>query len=332
MSDENKMEETKAVAVAEEECHSSFNSDHADLVLQSKDGIKFRVHSQILRIASPVFNDMLSIERDRSETSSSPIHLEESALVLETMLDTMYPQHYIPSTATLSAQLIYDVGIAARKYDIDTVSSTMQNCLYARQVMGSLSPLHKFGVARRLGWDDVAQWASTDTLGMDLSTRASQAALATLDTASVLALHALHRRRKVILINALLSVCNELPFSSDVDESADALQFHEISTASSYVHRSDCEALTQLRGLSAWSKLKFAVVAEMERCPLGSRFLVDDFFDIVEFSGLWSAKMSCSCLGKAVETKLDKARFKSAFRAVLSNLPTSISESSGSSN
>jgi len=307
------------------EYHSSFNSEHADLVLQSKDGIKFRVHSQILRVASTVFNDMLSVKRDESETASSPILLEESALVLSTILDLIYPQHVLPASAALTAQLIYDAGLAARKYDIDAVVDSLQNCLYTREVMQPLSLLQKFGVARRLGWDEVAKWASTDTLAMDLNTRAAQKALATLDTSTVLALQALHRRRKVILINALLSICNEPLFpSTDPDDLAYALSYPEISNAVNHSPNADCEALVQLKDLSAWSKLKFTVVAEMERCPLGSRFLVDDFFDNVEFSGLWSARFSCVCWGS---TSLDKACFRSRFRSVLAMLPKSISTS-----
>jgi len=305
------------------EYHSSFNSEHADLVLQSKDGIKFRVHSQILRVASTVFNDMLSVKRDESETASSPILLEESALVLSTILDLIYPQHVLPASAALTAHLIYDAGLAARKYDIDAVVDSLQNCLYTREVMQPLSLLQKFGVARRLGWDEVAKRASTDTLAMDLSTRAAQKALATLDTSSVLAFQGLRHRRKIILVNSLPSVCVEPPFpTTDRNDLAFPICYPEISNVVNHVPNVDCEAIAQLKDLSAWSKLKFAVVAEMEKCPLGSHFLVDDFFDNVEFSGLWSARFSCVCWGS---TSLDKVCFRSRFRSVLAKLPNSIS-------
>ncbi|KLO05437.1 hypothetical protein SCHPADRAFT_726128 [Schizopora paradoxa] len=319
MSAENTAEETKTETTGG--YHASFDSEHADLVLQSKDGVKFRVHSQILRVASTVFNDMLSIKRDDAESESTPIQLEESSAVLTMILDLIYPQHLLPASSTLTAQLIHDTGLAARKYDISTVTESLQNCLYSREVMRPLSPLTKFGVARRLGWDDVAGWASTDTLAMDLSAKASQDALATLDTASVLALQTLHRRRKAILANALLAVCREPLYSAD--DASFPLSFPEISGGASHVPDSDCEALVQLKDLAAWSKFKFTVVAEMERCPLGSRFLVDDFFDNVEFSGLWSAKFNCSCWGLST---LNKERFRNAFRSVLSKLPNSIAE------
>lgn len=335
MSDENKAEDTKPDTTGA--FHASFNSSEhgADLVLRSKDGIKFRVHSQILRVASKVFDDMLSLNSKRSDDSEStteaddpasdPVQLEESALVLTTLLDLIYPQHVLPPSATLTAQLIYDAGCAAKKYDIDPVVDSLQNCLYTREVMQPLSALQKFGVARRLGWGDVAQWASTDTLALDLGSRASQKALATLDTASVLEIQKLHRRRRLILTNALLYVCNEPRLATDEDELEYLITYSEISNAPAHSNTSACDAVVQLRDLAAWAKLKFAVMTEMEKSPLGSRFQVDDFFDNVEFAGLWSAKFSCTCWG---QTMLDKARFRTAFRDVLAKLPTCVPEKS----
>lgn len=72
--------------------HPIYNdAETTDLVLASSDQVLFRVHSVVLSTASAVFRQMMGVERDARESSETPVQMEETAEVLQALLDVFYP-------------------------------------------------------------------------------------------------------------------------------------------------------------------------------------------------------------------------------------------------
>ncbi|KAF8313976.1 hypothetical protein DL93DRAFT_2155878 [Clavulina sp. PMI_390] len=84
--------------------------DDGDIVLRSEDGVEFRVDSVILRRASGLFADMLSLRPTSGGSSSStasslstpsePIQMTEAATTLDDLLRLIYPASPAPSIAS----------------------------------------------------------------------------------------------------------------------------------------------------------------------------------------------------------------------------------------
>jgi len=75
-----------------------FDDHRADLILRTSDDVDFRVHKIILSLASPFFNDMLSLPKpalpqqgDMSRDGLHVITLSESSKALEIALHLVYP-------------------------------------------------------------------------------------------------------------------------------------------------------------------------------------------------------------------------------------------------
>ncbi|KAH9893459.1 hypothetical protein C8Q73DRAFT_791312 [Cubamyces lactineus] len=73
-----------------------FDRHDADIMIRSADGIDFRVHSQILNVASPIFEDMIAVAQPEVEDTSSGRHIPTVTLVedgrtLDTLLRLCYP-------------------------------------------------------------------------------------------------------------------------------------------------------------------------------------------------------------------------------------------------
>ena len=101
---------------------------NADIILQSCDSIKFRVHKLVLSMSSPFFSDMFSLpqpsESDQELVDGLPIvRLSEDAEVLKGLLTMSYP---IPSMITSSYDKTLMVLAASQKYDMDGVQSRIR--------------------------------------------------------------------------------------------------------------------------------------------------------------------------------------------------------------
>lgn len=99
--------------------HPSYSDVHADLVLLSKDGVRFRVHSLILKLASGFFRGMLGIPKAESEGPEDAIPMEENADVIGALLDTVFPSYFLkyPELSSRIVTLADPLLIAAGKYD-----------------------------------------------------------------------------------------------------------------------------------------------------------------------------------------------------------------------
>ncbi|KAI0736472.1 hypothetical protein C8Q72DRAFT_799933 [Fomitopsis betulina] len=100
-----------------------FNRPDADLVLSSADDTHFRVHRQILSIASPFFGTMFSLPQPQSPAAPPGtlpvVPVEEDARTLENLLRIMYPERDPQLTINVLTdwQHISNITRAALKYD-----------------------------------------------------------------------------------------------------------------------------------------------------------------------------------------------------------------------
>ena len=110
---------------------------NADIIIQSCDSIKFRVHKLVLSLSSPFFNDMFSLPQpsksDQEVVDGLPaVRLSEDAEVLNCLLTMLYP---IPFTIPNSDKALVLLA-ASQKYDMDGIQSRIR-----AEIRGKILPM-----------------------------------------------------------------------------------------------------------------------------------------------------------------------------------------------
>ncbi|KAA1470184.1 hypothetical protein DENSPDRAFT_675656 [Dentipellis sp. KUC8613] len=149
--------------------NSTFNYLDGDTILRSSDGVQFRVHNIILRMASPVFDEALSLPKpapktnvDEDETpqqdNAQVVYVAEDEKTLATMLSFCYPGPP-PSLGTLKdAKQALTV---AQKYEMDTLDDFFKQKLLA---FAEQHPEQVFAIGWAQRWKDVVMVAAKATL------------------------------------------------------------------------------------------------------------------------------------------------------------------------
>lgn len=117
----------------------------SDVTLISCDNTKFRVHRNILSIASPFFEAMLAAY----STPTVEIPMAESADVLETLIHFIYPLSPRPELVTISKS--WPVLEAAQKLKLQSVENNLRLCLRDKWA-NEPNPLRAWALA--VGFDD----------------------------------------------------------------------------------------------------------------------------------------------------------------------------------
>lgn len=139
-----------------------------DVVLRSVDKTNFYVIKPLLRIASPVFDDMCSLNRgDASEKNELQdglpvVNLPEDNTTLKHLLVQIYPGSQ-RDEQVLESEAFIKVAIAAQKYDMQSVDARMKKWFAGSQIMHH-DPLRAYAIAVYLHWDSVAKTAAMNTL------------------------------------------------------------------------------------------------------------------------------------------------------------------------
>jgi hypothetical protein len=128
-----------------------FDSPDADVVLVSSDlesPAQFRVHRNILTIASPFFRDMFSLPQGPStkddESEKIPIiSVSETRAVLEPLLRFVYP---VPDPIIVSLDELNQVLAAAIKYEFEAVVLTLRAFLISPTFLQA-SPVKVYSIA-----------------------------------------------------------------------------------------------------------------------------------------------------------------------------------------
>ena len=110
---------------------------NADVILQSSNLVRFRVHKLVLVTSSPFFGDMFSLPQPPSDPAPDELPivcLSENTEVLNSLISMLYP---VPPEIPDSSDNILALLAAAAKYDMDAAQSSIRAEVSRR---GLLSP------------------------------------------------------------------------------------------------------------------------------------------------------------------------------------------------
>ncbi|OSX60896.1 hypothetical protein POSPLADRAFT_1170624, partial [Postia placenta MAD-698-R-SB12] len=134
---------------------SPFNSIDADLILRSSDQVEFQIHRYAMTMASPVFQDVLSLPQPADTLNGPPVvDLPEDSRTLYTILRICYPV-LDPKIDTI--ELARSVLDAALKYDMVVV---VDYCKRALRSLAKSQPLRVYAIACTIGAETTARLAA----------------------------------------------------------------------------------------------------------------------------------------------------------------------------
>ncbi|KAJ7073508.1 hypothetical protein B0H15DRAFT_806696 [Mycena belliarum] len=168
--------------------HPLFADPAADTVLRSSDGVLFRAPSATLRRAAGYFAATLPATADTEPAPAVTLARVLCALCGVPPPPTAPPLDLAGAEAMLALAAHWDApGAAAR------VRDSLGGAAFLAE------PLRLYALAARAGWVEEAQGAARGTLALALFDDAHREALARVPARDLLALLALHRRRRDVL-------------------------------------------------------------------------------------------------------------------------------------
>src|SRR5882762_145175 len=243
-----------------------FNSlDDNCVVLVSSDGIHYRIHSSILRIASGFFHAMITLPQVSDRPDS--VTLEEKSNVVGILLRMISG---LEVAKWESYEVIEDVLEAANKYDMPGPIAVMRLMITSPQFLED--PLRLFVVATRFGWAEEAKLASRLTLTLAIYDEEHETILGRLSSRYLLKLLKLHQRRKD-------------GFKGLIDNQ------DKFNAGNTDPHL----CCGGVKDNVFWRSLKSAMAAEMNRRPKGDTLLGAQFEEWPEAEACWAARCkTCS--------------------------------------
>lgn len=190
--------------------HPSYAYDDGDIYLRTADGLHFRVHAFMLKLASGTFRQMLDIPRSPSEPPDEAIPLSEDGAIIAYLLDLIYPTvdgatsgeedegASLPPLPSL--EFAWDVSLAADKYDMPRVLAAIRAIVMNTHAFRE-RPLMLYALCFRWKWVSEARAASTLTLSTPLLNPENFAILRPLqDFSGLFPLLELHATRKAAIL------------------------------------------------------------------------------------------------------------------------------------
>ena len=112
----------------------SLSISEADIIIQSSDSVKFRVHKLILASASQLFKDMFSLPQPPNEIVDGlhVLHMSEDAELVRALITMLYP---IPSEIPVTYDRALSLLAACQKYDMPAVQSSIRAEISYRKLM-----------------------------------------------------------------------------------------------------------------------------------------------------------------------------------------------------
>jgi hypothetical protein len=117
----------------------------ADIILQSSDLVKFRVHKSVLVTSSPIFGDMFSLPQPANDFAPDGLpvlRLSEAADVLNSLISMLYP--VLPEMPH-STDDILALLAATDKYDMGAVQSFIRAEASRRGLLSPTDSIRKTG-------------------------------------------------------------------------------------------------------------------------------------------------------------------------------------------
>lgn len=248
--------------------HPLYSSPDADLVLLSTDGLKFRVHSFIMSMASEnPFGDMLEIGRDEQEGIDDAVPMYEASDVVQAILAIIYPNQAFPAIGTcdFASRLLS----TAEKFHMHKVTSAVRSVIMNHPHFRISQPLELYLMATRYGFDEEAKLALTAVLDVNLTSPTHFETLKKFDVESLLKLQSLHHRRKEALFAAM--------------------DPYTLSGVLTYCP-SDLEGRGHNVAMLKWRLLRFRVAEEMEKCSSGKTLRETSLWISPEFDDLFGSE------------------------------------------
>ncbi|KZT63311.1 hypothetical protein DAEQUDRAFT_149371 [Daedalea quercina L-15889] len=147
---------TESTAAQTTDAPFPFNNPHADVILQSSDGVNFRVRTAILSEASPVFESMFSLPAQQSAKADhdsasglAVVPVSEDSTTLKALLRLCYPVN-ARSSRNLAINEAAALLEAARKYDMEGIE---EHIVQALRGYMETSPLRVYCLAIRYNLD-----------------------------------------------------------------------------------------------------------------------------------------------------------------------------------
>ncbi|KAI0313312.1 hypothetical protein OF83DRAFT_1142098 [Amylostereum chailletii] len=149
----------------------TFARPDADIILRSSNGVDFSVYKSTLALASPVFEDMLSLPLLPADGSNKPsVSMEEDAYTLNVLLSMIYPAPVIVPATIEDAILVF---AAAQKYDMDSTSSLLKALFYKGDMQRNHITIDNayriYGLASEFNLRDEAAQAARLTLHLPMT-------------------------------------------------------------------------------------------------------------------------------------------------------------------
>jgi hypothetical protein len=143
----------------------------ADIIIQSRDLINFRVHKSTLAMSSPFFEDMLSLPQpsDDERVDGLPVvRLPEEAEVLNSLLTMLYPiPSVMPNTYDKSLTLL----AVSQKYDMVGVQSHIRGEIQCRNFATptGAATFRAYAISSRGGLQSEMESSARLTLGFPMT-------------------------------------------------------------------------------------------------------------------------------------------------------------------
>lgn len=276
------------------EYHPLFSGPDGDVVLGSKDGILFRLHSYTLKTTSGWFRAMYSLPQQSTSLLDQPpdtIYVDEDSSTLEGLL-RMVSGLSIPKLD--SYDTIEPILHAAEKYDMPGPMSVVRALLSTPALLSD--PLRLYAITCRYGWQDEACMASRATLTLNLHAPEHRLTLQKLGTDALLNLFSLHRTRREALRRRL----DDPPFVNDSGDTS-------------------CSNCGSIVDYHTWRELKYVIIMEMDERPLGDTVINAGLLEWPAARVCWDAKCpSCE------RVLYDKTLTMRVIRECIDQLPTTI--------
>ncbi|KAJ7647574.1 hypothetical protein FB45DRAFT_202919 [Roridomyces roridus] len=241
--------------------HPQFCSEDGDIVLTSKDGTQFRLHSYVLKTTSSWFRAMLSLPQGQ-ESRTDVLFVDEDEETLDPLLRMVSG---LPMLPVSDFDTLERIEWAAEKYDMAGPMSLVRILTMTAPLQNQ--PFRLYAIACRRGWHEEAKIASSQTLTHNLYDPELRPVLQRLSADALLRLFELHHSRKEVLQQAL----NKPPF-----------------VASDNV--SNCGNCNAVIDYHTWRELKYRMIQEIETRPLGDTILDKGLIDWPEAKACWLAK------------------------------------------
>ena len=162
------MSTASATAPQKSLAKAPFNDPRADVILQSSDGVHFRVFKIILSFASPIFSDMFSLPLPASQNPDSDdevpmVTLSENSEALDLSLRHIYPLQTPDTVPLRDASLLAEF---AHKYQVDALEKSVR-CYLAESI--EQDPVGVYAIAVAYGYKGVGKSAAQLCLDLPFS-------------------------------------------------------------------------------------------------------------------------------------------------------------------